>query len=66
MTLRRHALATLLATGAFALAGCGMMDSKPMMAGNSMTVPLSAGNEVPPNYDPSRRYPHWHFEPHHV
>jgi len=49
MTLRRHALATLLATGAFALAGCGMMDSKPMMAGNSMTVPLSAANEVPPN-----------------
>ena len=49
MIARRFALASLAATGALALAACGMMDSKPMMMGNSMTVPLSAANEVPPN-----------------
>ena len=55
MIARRFALAALVATGAFAFAGCSMMDSsspsaKPMMMmGNSMTVPLSSRNEVPPN-----------------
>lgn len=52
MNVRRFALATLIATGAFAFAGCSSMgspSSKPMMMGNSMTVPLSARNEVPPN-----------------
>lgn len=55
MIVRKFAFATLLATGAFALAGCGMMNSssspmsKPMMMGNMMTVPLSGLSEVPPN-----------------
>ncbi len=50
MIARRIALATLITSGAFAIAGCGMMGSKPMMMmGHSMTVPLSAANEVPPN-----------------
>jgi hypothetical protein len=48
MTARRHALATLLATGAFVIAGCGMMDRDKGMGG-VMSVPLSAQNEVPPN-----------------
>ena len=45
MVARRFALATLLAAGAFAVAGCGMMDK---MTG-TMSVPLSGANEVPPN-----------------
>ena len=45
MIARRFALATLVAAGTLAFAGCGMMDK---MAG-SMTVPLSGQNEVPPN-----------------
>ncbi|MEO7056706.1 MAG: CHRD domain-containing protein [Caldimonas sp.] len=52
MNTRRFALAALVASGAFAFAGCSMMNSssaKPMMMGNSMTVPLSSRNEVPPN-----------------
>ena len=48
MIARRLALATLLATGAFTIAGCGMMDRDRGM-GNAMTVPLSGRNEVPPN-----------------
>ena len=46
MIVRRIAIASILATGAIALAGCGMMDSK---GGGTMTVPLSGQNEVPPN-----------------
>ena len=50
MIARRIVLGTALLTGALAIAGCGMMDSgKSMMMGNSMSVPLSAANEVPPN-----------------
>ena len=45
MVARRFALATLVATGALVIAGCGMMNK---MTGN-MTVPLSGANEVPPN-----------------
>jgi hypothetical protein len=45
MIARRFALATLVAAGALAIAGCGMMDK---MTG-SMSVPLSGQNEVPPN-----------------
>ena len=48
MIARRTALATLLVTGAFAVAGCGMMDRDKGMAG-VRSVPLSAQNEVPPN-----------------
>jgi hypothetical protein len=48
MIARRIALASLLATGAFALAGCGMMGSDRGSSG-AMTIPLSAKNEVPPN-----------------
>ncbi len=52
MIARRFALASLLATGAIAIAiaiaGCGTMDSNRAM-GSAMTVPLSAKNEVPPN-----------------
>ncbi len=48
MIARRFALASLVATGAFVIAGCGMMDSNKGMGG-AMTVPLSAQNEVPPN-----------------
>ncbi len=48
MTARRYVLASLLATGAFAVAGCGMMNSDRGMGG-AMTVPLSGRNEVPPN-----------------
>lgn len=54
MIARRFALAALVAGGALAFAGCSMMNSsspsaKPMMMmGNSMTVPLSGRNEVPP------------------
>jgi hypothetical protein len=46
MIVRRIAIASILATGAFAIAGCGMMNKS---AGGVMTVPLSAQNEVPPN-----------------
>ena len=45
MIARRFALATFVAAGALAIAGCGMMDK---MTG-SMSVPLSGQNEVPPN-----------------
>ena len=45
MNARRFALATLVAAGALAVAGCGMMDR---MTG-AMSVPLSGANEVPPN-----------------
>ncbi len=49
MITRRIALATALAAGAFVVAGCGMMGSSGGMMGNTMTVPMSAANEVPPN-----------------
>ena len=52
MIARRLALASLVATGALAFAGCAMTDSssgRPMMMSTSMNVPLSARNEVPPN-----------------
>ncbi len=54
MIARRFALAALVTGGALAFSGCSMMNSssssaKSMMMGNSMTVPLSARNEVPPN-----------------
>ena len=45
MNARRFALATLVAAGALAVAGCGMMDK---MTG-TMSVPLSGASEVPPN-----------------
>ena len=56
MTVRRYALATALAAGALALAGCGMMGSssssdsmaKPMMAPGDMAATLSPASEVPP------------------
>ena len=48
MIVRRLAIASILATGALAIAGCGMMNSS-KGAGGPMTVPLSAQNEVPPN-----------------
>jgi hypothetical protein len=48
MNARRFALATLVAAGALAIAGCGMMDR---MTG-TMSVPLSGANEVPPNASP--------------
>jgi len=48
MNARRFALATLVAAGALAVAGCGMMDK---MTG-TMSVPLSGKNEVPPNASP--------------
>ena len=48
MIARRLALASLVATGAFAIAGCGMMDSNKGMGG-AMSIPLSGQNEVPPN-----------------
>ena len=47
MNTRRLAIASILATGALALAGCGMMGSK--SPAGTMTVPLSGQNEVPPN-----------------
>ena len=49
MITRRIALATALATGALVVAGCGMMGSSGGMMGNTMTIPLSGANEVPPN-----------------
>ncbi len=50
MNMRRTALAVALASSALALGACGsMMKSDKMMMANSMTVPLSAANEVPPN-----------------
>ena len=52
MNVRRIALAAAIASGALALAACGSMmsdSSKPMMMANSMTIPMSAANEVPPN-----------------
>ena len=48
MIARRFVLASLIASGTFALAACGMMDSNKGMGG-AMTVPLSGQNEVPPN-----------------
>ena len=48
MIARRFALATLVAAGAFAVAGCGMMDRDKGGAG-VMSIPLSGKNEVPPN-----------------
>ena len=45
MNARRFALATVVAAGALAIAGCGMMDK---MTG-TMSVPLSGASEVPPN-----------------
>ena len=48
MIARRFALVALLASGALAVAGCGMMDSGKGMGG-AMSVPLSGQNEVPPN-----------------
>lgn len=48
MIARRLAIASILATGALALAGCGMMNSGKGMGG-AMTIPLSGQNEVPPN-----------------
>ena len=55
MIARRIALGTLLAAGALAVAGCGMMGSSSSgsgMSGSSMNVPLSGRNEVPPNASP--------------
>ena len=50
MNTRRIALAAALAAGALVVAGCGLMDSgKAMLMGNTMTVPMSGANEVPPN-----------------
>ena len=49
MISRRIALATALAASAFVVAGCGMMGSSGGMMGNTMTVPMSSANEVPPN-----------------
>ena len=49
MIARRIALASALVAGAFVVAGCGMMNSSGNMSGNTMTVPMSAANEVPPN-----------------
>jgi hypothetical protein len=49
MIARRIVLGTLVVTGALAFAGCGMMDSSGSKMGGAMTVPLSPGNEVPPN-----------------
>ncbi|HEY2189199.1 MAG TPA: CHRD domain-containing protein, partial [Caldimonas sp.] len=48
MIARRFALATLLVSGALAVAGCGMMDRDKGMAG-VMSVDLAGKNEVPPN-----------------
>jgi len=45
MNARRFALATLVAAGALAVGGCGMMDKMP----GTTSVPLSGANEVPPN-----------------
>lgn len=49
MITRRIALAAALASGAFFVAGCGMMNSSGGMMDNTMTVPLTGANEVPPN-----------------
>ena len=56
MIARRITLGALAAAGALAFAGCSMMDSSSSSSGgmarsmgNTMTVPLSARNEVPPN-----------------
>ncbi len=49
MNVRRTALALALASSALALAACGSMMKSDKMMANSMTVPLSAANEVPPN-----------------
>ncbi len=48
MIVRRIAIASILATGALAIAGCGMMNSSKSMGG-AMTIPLAGQNEVPPN-----------------
>ena len=47
MIARRFVLATVLAAGALAVAGCGMMDRN--KEAGVMSIPLSAQNEVPPN-----------------
>ena len=49
MIVRRIAIASILATGALAFAGCGMMGMSDNKMGGAMTVPLSGQNEVPPN-----------------
>ncbi len=50
MIARRFALASLIAaTGAFAIAGCGMMGDRDKGMGGAMNIPLSGKNEVPPN-----------------
>jgi uncharacterized membrane protein len=46
MIARRVVLGSLAAAGALVFAGCAMTES---MMGNSMSVPLSGRNEVPPN-----------------
>ena len=46
MIVRRPFIASILAAGALAIAGCGMMNKAPA---GTMTVPLSGQNEVPPN-----------------
>jgi uncharacterized membrane protein len=48
MIARRLALASLVATGVFLAAGCGMMNSN-RGSGGPMSVALSGQNEVPPN-----------------
>jgi hypothetical protein len=48
MIVRRTAIASILAAGALAIAGCGMMNPSQSMGG-AMTIPLSGQNEVPPN-----------------
>ncbi|MDQ6629666.1 MAG: CHRD domain-containing protein [Pseudomonadota bacterium] len=48
MISRRIVLGAAAIAGAFAVAGCGMMDSKPMMAPGSMSATLSGASEVPP------------------
>ena len=52
MIARRIAIASLAAAAALAFAGCSTMGSspsRPMAAGGSMNVPLTARAEVPPN-----------------
>ncbi len=46
MIARRIALGSLAAASALVFAGCAMTKA---MTGNSMSVPLSGRNEVPPN-----------------
>ena len=49
MTIRRIALAALLATGIAAITGCAWMEQKMGIDTPMMTVPLSAAQEVPQN-----------------